>query len=333
MTALPHFIQIEPVGQCNLRCQMCPIQFRRDGPPYGPPAFMRFELFTLILDQFPNLRELQLQGLGEPLMHPRFFDMVRYASERGIDVAVNTNLTLITPRAAERCVTSGLKRLHASLDGSTAATYERIRMRANFEKAVRNLRRIIKARRCYGTSEPYIEIVTVAMRQNLEEISNIVTLAAELGVDAMSVQHLCHSFGEETLPEHYRPMRDFVEEQTLLTVERERVDEVFAHARALAEHHGLHLRLPNVQPRRHTAETPGRSRCDWPWTGAYFSYDGWSMPCCMISTPDRVNFGNVAVNSVSEIWNGIAYESFRRQLESGDPPSICRSCSVYAGTF
>ena len=29
---LPHFIQIEPVGQCNLRCQMCPIQFRRDGP-------------------------------------------------------------------------------------------------------------------------------------------------------------------------------------------------------------------------------------------------------------------------------------------------------------
>ena len=32
---LPTYVQIEPVGQCNLRCQMCPIQFRQDGPPYG----------------------------------------------------------------------------------------------------------------------------------------------------------------------------------------------------------------------------------------------------------------------------------------------------------
>jgi hypothetical protein len=60
----PTFLQIEPVGQCNLRCQMCPIQFRRDGPPYGPPAFMAFEAFTRILDQLPGLRELQLQGLA-----------------------------------------------------------------------------------------------------------------------------------------------------------------------------------------------------------------------------------------------------------------------------
>jgi hypothetical protein len=34
--ALPTYAQIEPVGQCNLRCQMCSIQFRQDGPPHGP---------------------------------------------------------------------------------------------------------------------------------------------------------------------------------------------------------------------------------------------------------------------------------------------------------
>jgi len=73
---LPTSIQIEPVGQCNLRCQMCSIQFRQDGPPYGPPAFMDFETFVYIIDQFADLRELHLQGLGEPMMHPRFFDMV-----------------------------------------------------------------------------------------------------------------------------------------------------------------------------------------------------------------------------------------------------------------
>src|SRR3954469_7824889 len=87
---LPAFVQMEPVGQCNLRCQMCPIQFRQDGPPFGPPAFMEFEKFTRILDQFAGLEELQLQGLGEPMMHPRFFDMVEYAVARGIKVGTNT---------------------------------------------------------------------------------------------------------------------------------------------------------------------------------------------------------------------------------------------------
>ena len=90
---LPKFLQVEPVGQCNLRCQMCPIQFRQDGPPHGPPAFMDFDVFTRLLDQFPDLEELQLQGLGEPMMHPRFFDMVELAASRGIRVSTNTNLT------------------------------------------------------------------------------------------------------------------------------------------------------------------------------------------------------------------------------------------------
>src|SRR5215211_2247775 len=115
---LPTYLQVEPVGQCNLRCRMCPIQFRRDGPPHGPPAFMRFEDFVRLLDQFPGLRELQLQGLGEPMMHPRFFDMVELAASRGIKVGTNTNLTLLNSKRAGRCVSSGLAELSASLDGA-----------------------------------------------------------------------------------------------------------------------------------------------------------------------------------------------------------------------
>ena len=128
---LPGYVQIEPVGQCNLRCQMCSIQFRRDGPPYGPPAFMDFASFTRMIDQFVNVQELHLQGLGEPMMHPRFFEMVEYAAAKGIRVSTNSNLTLLNDRRAERCVTSGLDCLHVSIDGATPETYERIRVRAD----------------------------------------------------------------------------------------------------------------------------------------------------------------------------------------------------------
>jgi MoaA/NifB/PqqE/SkfB family radical SAM enzyme len=119
---LPRFLQLEPVGQCNLRCQMCPIQFRRDGPPYGPPAFMAFETFRSVLEEFEDLEELHLQGLGEPMMHPRFFEMVEYATARGVSVSTNSNCTLLNAGRAERCVESGLHDLHISLDGATAET-------------------------------------------------------------------------------------------------------------------------------------------------------------------------------------------------------------------
>src|SRR5213082_1145082 len=97
---LLRFLQVEPVGQCDLRCQMCPIPFRQDGPPHGPPAFMDWDIFTRILDEMPDLQTLHLQGLGEPMMHPRFFDMVEYAASRRLTVTTNSNLTLLTPARA-----------------------------------------------------------------------------------------------------------------------------------------------------------------------------------------------------------------------------------------
>src|SRR5437763_270295 len=119
MLELPTFLQIEPVGQCNLRCTMCPILFRQDGPPNGPPAFMQWDTFTRIVDEFPNLEHLQLQGLGEPLMHPRFFDMVEYAVAKGVRVTTNTNFTLLNEKRAARMVSCGLDILHISVDGAS----------------------------------------------------------------------------------------------------------------------------------------------------------------------------------------------------------------------
>ncbi len=330
---VPTYAQLEPVGQCNLRCQMCPIQFRRDGAPHGPPAFMQFEVFTRLIDQMPALRLLHLQGLGEPMMHPRFADMVAYAVRHGIRVTTNSNLTMLNPQRAERCITSGLDTVHVSLDGATAATYERIRVRARLDRTLRNIELLLAARRRLGSSRPSLRMVVVVMRQNLHELPDLVRLAGRYEMDAVFVQHLCHDFGEASLPAHYRPMRDFVQAQTLLEEDTGRIEEHFGAARRVAEELNVELRLPRTRPRLHAVGTPGSERCDWPWHGPYISYQGLSMPCCMIATPDRMNFGSMAEQGVAAIWNSAAYEAFRRELASDAPPDICRSCAVYSGTF
>ena len=330
---LPNYIQIEPVGQCNLRCEMCPIQYRRDGPPNGPLAYMSWETFTSLLAGFPGLKRLHLQGLGEPMMHPRFFDMVRYASERGITVTTNTNLTLLNEDRTHRLLVSGLETLYFSIDGSTPETYERIRKRAHYDRVVRNVERLVEMRGQAGMNRPELRIVMVIMRQNLHELPELVEMAHGWSAQEMFVQHLSHDFGEPTLPEEYRPMREYIAQQSLAHEDPARIEHYFSEAREIADSVGLKLRLPRTTPKRYPAGTLGRQRCDWPWTGAYISYEGYMMPCCMVATPDRINFGKVTEHTLESVWNGPEYGAFREQLDSDTPPDICSSCSLYWGTF
>jgi radical SAM protein with 4Fe4S-binding SPASM domain len=128
-------------------------------------------------------------------------------------------------------------------------------------------------------------------------------------------------------------MRDFVEGQTLLHVAEPIIEFHYALARQVAAELNFDLRLPRVRPRQHPPGTPGRNRCSWPFTGAYISYDGKAMPCCMVATPDRLNFGDMAQKGVTAVWNSEPFESFRAALSSDSPPAICASCAVYSGTF
>jgi MoaA/NifB/PqqE/SkfB family radical SAM enzyme len=294
---------------------------------------MKMELFQRLVDENPNLQKLHLQGLGEPMMHPRFFEMVSYAKSKGITVTTNTNMTLLNPKRAEACVLSGLDEIHISIDGAKAETYERIRKRGKFAKVLRDIHLLIEARQRLKTETPRMSLVMVIMRQNLEELPDIVRLAHDLCMEKVFVQHLSHDFSEGTLPEQYKPMRDYVQEQTLFEVDEEIIQKYFNEARQVAQELGVELRLPRTRMRIHPPGTPGPQRCDWPWMGAYIAYDGHAMPCCMISTPDRLNFGKVDGHDLGSIWNGEPYRAFRSALNSDQPPELCQACSIYKGTF
>ncbi len=267
------------------------------------------------------------------MMHPRFFEMVRYASDRGVTVTTNTNLTLLNEERTRRLLQSGLKTIYFSIDGSTPETYERIRKRAHFDRVVANVERLIKMRNEAGADFPALQVVMVIMRQNLHELPELVEMAYGWSAERMFVQHLSHDFGEPTLPEEYRPMRDYIAAQSLAHEDPTRIERYFGEARQVAESVGLELRLPRTTPKRYPEGTAGRQRCDWPWTGAYISYEGYMMPCCMVATPDRINFGKVTEHTLESVWNGPEYNAFRQQLDSDTPPDICSSCSLYWGTF
>ena len=128
---LPSYLQIEPVGQCNLRCQMCPIQFRRDGPPYGAPAFMKFETYTRLIDECSNLDASPPAGPRRAddaptlLRHGRLRRRARSPRSR-----TNSNLTLLNAQRASAMRAErprGPARLHRWRDGGDVRAHPRPR--------------------------------------------------------------------------------------------------------------------------------------------------------------------------------------------------------------
>jgi radical SAM protein with 4Fe4S-binding SPASM domain len=318
---LPRFAQIEPVGRCNLACRMCTVNERGD-----EVATLSLERFRELLDQMPGLQELHLQGLGEPMLHPQFFEMVNMAASRGIQVSANSNLTLLTPRRAELCVTSGLHALSVSLDGATAPVYEAIRRKASFAKVLRNLGRLVDARDAAG-SPLQVRLVMVLMRANLHELPALVRLAHEQRVPEILVQRLSSDLGQPDLPAQYIPIKQYVEGAELGPADLGEAAAVFDESRRLAQTLGITLHLPRLQA------APQGGRCDWPWTQLYLTAAGQLLPCCMVATADRATFGNVFDGGLVARWQGEAAQSFRAALADGEPPAVCRSCALYHGTF
>lgn len=317
----PHLAELELVGQCNLRCRMCPSQFREEGAPWGPPAFMSWELFTRLTRELAGVPRLHLQGLGEPLLHPRFFPMVAHARARGFRVSLGTNGTLINRRRARLLAESGIDSVSVSVDAASTGAYEALRVRGSFRRVLRGLLLLSRAK-----ARIELRIVAVAMRGNLHELPGLVRLARRLGVPKVFVQNLAHSFGDSGLPERYGPLRGYTDAQRLDGEEPQRVAEFFDRARQAAAECGIELRLPPLKP----LPAP---RCAWPREGAYITYRGAALPCAVAGVPERVVLGDVGRDGWKRVWTGAAYEVFRASLDSKNPPELCRHCALYRGAF
>lgn len=292
-----------------------PLPGRARLEPAGPdaaPALMSFEAFRALLEEHPGLEELQLQGAGEPLAHPRFFEMVAHAAARGVEVTTTTNLVTLSDSRLEQCLSSGLARIDVA-PGAAPADCDYLRPGSKLRRALRNVRRLAAEKRRRGVVQPRIRVVLMLLRRDRGRLVELVRLAAAHGADAVVFQHLWHDV---------TGARRFVEAQSLLG---EEIDP--GAAGAAAAELGIELELPRAR------RTGAGRRCDEPWRAVHIGASGEALPCAMLKTRQRLNLGNMRRDGVVRVWNNDAYREFRRRLDSGDPPEVCRRCAVYQGAL
>ena len=161
---------------CNLRCIHC----RATATELSSPTDLPTRAALGIIDQIAAAANpiLVLSG-GEPLYRSDIFQLARYATDKGLRVALATNGTLVTKDVARMIVDAGVRRVSISLDGADAATHYAFRgIPGAFDAAVHGLRNL----KALGMS---VQINMTIARHNAHQLPAVLQLARTLGADAL----------------------------------------------------------------------------------------------------------------------------------------------------
>ena len=181
-------VYVEPTTRCNLSCRTC---VRRTwDEPSGDMAWHVFAALVNDLAQLPGPHTMAFAGIGEPLLHPRFVDMVDGAHKAGLRTEVTTNAMLLTPEMAHDLPRVGLDQLVVSIDGSTEETYSSVRPGASLERLIDNLRALRDYSTPYYSPRVRLGIEFVAMRSNVAELPQLGRVAAAIGASFVIVSNV-----------------------------------------------------------------------------------------------------------------------------------------------
>ena len=165
---------------CNLRCVHC----YSDSQAMGYPGELTWEQMESVVSDLAayQVPSLLLSG-GEPLVHPRFFDLVEKASSAGLKLTISTNGTLITPEKAALLKKAAVAYVGISLDGIGKIHDEFRRKEGAFDAAVRGFRA------CHEVGQKTGLRLTLT-RHNVENIERILDFIEEEQIQRVCFYHL-----------------------------------------------------------------------------------------------------------------------------------------------
>lgn len=299
----PIHLILEPTTYCPLNCIMC-----KRSKYIQQPAHLKLTEFKQIFDQIRPLR-LTLSGLGESLVHPDLIEMIRYAHQDSCQVSTTTSLAVSNISLSD-LVTSGLSRLKISLDAVDKEVYQRIRGQDLFEGIIDRIKELVRIKQQLNSKWPHLCLQFVIQSENVHQLSDILQLGANLGIDAVSFRML----GLAGIDERREKLTDGLQV----------LKEELIKAKQISK--GLKLKTNLLDLIRDNAQTKPAD-CSFPWFSTYITVDGYVKPCCLFSYLDG-GFGNILQDRFELIWNNRLYRQFRQSIKKGQSPhQRCQGCN------
>jgi radical SAM protein with 4Fe4S-binding SPASM domain len=283
-------ISLEITRKCNLQCKHC----------YSDSGVQRkneltFEEIKKLIDQLAHIGVLNilLTG-GEPLLHPRLFEIIEYIVSKPMSCTLFTNGTLITKAVAQKLKRYGVLSVVTSIDGATPATHDTFRGVPNsFEKTVQGIHLLRE------TGIPVRGNISIH-KGNCSEVVDIVELFKASTVEDYRISPTSFSGRPEKCdicitPKEYRAV-----------------------LKKLKQYESEHGKI------KREYSYPQSTNCGIGTSSLAIRSNGNVVPCP--GFPDEVLLGNIREDSLGEIWNNSEFLIKGRHITVFES-DMCKKCT------
>ena len=349
----PLTVILDTTEKCNLKCRMCHFSAtdRLTFPPFdrvlSPNGNMPVEAFEKIAAElFPRAWRVALACAAEPMVHPKFSEIVRIAGGFGVpDLWFPTNLLALTEAKAEAICDARVNVVGVSMDGTTPATYEHIRVGGKFERLEKSLQLLNDVRR-RKKARTRLRLIFTWMRSNRDELRTLPEFAESHGASEIDIRFVTptpgvDNSGELLESEDPAALRSDLRETAHEAVRRGlrlssfpdyEVAEELPRSRwgqwrrdRFRRRAGLDRREYDIY--REAERTKG---CVWPSDFYVIRPNGAVSPCIFW---DREPIGYFPQDGFAELANGAPLRRIREGLVDGHPCGTCATCSQRKDAF
>jgi MoaA/NifB/PqqE/SkfB family radical SAM enzyme len=283
----PKMLSIFLTTRCNLHCFIC----RREN---FKPSELDFTDLTKLKTAIKYAHVVELTGWGEPLLYPKFGEVLLYVyslnpSKSLIQFA--TNGTRLSADVAHQ-LSGHLHAITISLNAATAEIYNRDMKGGNFETTISAIKNFMTA--LDNNDKRKITLHFVAHSKNINEIPEFVSLASQLGISKVGIGQYLVGISEHS-------------QYTLLNCKQE-YNAAIEQARILGNKLGV-----AIDARQFFADKVGNiADCPSPFVETYVTTTGEVSVCCYCGEDGRM--GNAYEESFEAVWFNKAYRRLRKKL-------------------
>lgn len=303
---------------CNLKCRHCWITPRFvDGEPSPGDVIDVDALREAVAEARPlGLRNAKLTG-GEPLLHPRYLEIVDMLTAEGLSLDMETNGTLMTADLARHLKDeTNVSFISVSIDGADAGTHDAFRgVEGAYEAVLRGLDHLVDAG--YKNSQ----VIMCVHRGNVDQMEDVVQLAVDHGTGSVKFSPVTNSGRGAAMHEQGEAL-GFDQRLALARYVREELRERFAVGMVINTPPAL-TPIPELWRRRGRSGDCGVRRI----LGILGTGD---IALCGIGrTIPELVYGRLGQDSIREIWlTHPTLLELRRALDDIHSfPRICGQCT------
>jgi MoaA/NifB/PqqE/SkfB family radical SAM enzyme len=324
----PLGLVVDPSNMCRLACPGCVHSVRSEALQLfdWPKGTLSEDRFLALLKLYgPYAIGVCLYSYGEPLLNLATPKLVRLAKNHLMSTSLSTSLS-VQRFEPDAYVESGLDFMVLSIDGATQAVYERFRRHGDLELVLRNVRRLVDAKRELRKRTPVLSWNFLAFEHNAHEIPLAARMARQLGVNQFRVVNpfdiawddpeirpaavkggvrRLDSWSGVNLWRNWFAIPDDLDTDTI--------------ARAFD--------LPWGEPTEGATPPATGHTCHWLYKNMVMDATGRIMPCCAAPGPN-VDLEFATFDGTGDPFNSEKYRRARRFFSSGVPGSglYCERC-------